>query len=660
MDALVGASGLGNLLAVCCVLLCSTLLAGFGSLVARRWCGSLDPLLQFGIYGLVGLGMAGSAVAVSYALPFDSALRVAVVAVVGIIAALGSLRSLVAWKAAPTKLRRPERAELLAVVALGLCAAFCLVALTAPSTAADWDSIAYHMAVPRLYVEQGSLARIPYIHHSNFPSVVEMLFIPSAWLQTQSAAKAFLLAYSGFGALAIFGLTRERYGRPAGWWAAVAFATVPTVIWESGTAYIDVAHGLFAGLGVLLALRAATKSENLWVPAGLLLGFACASKYTGLQVVALTALVLAILTVCKISTQGWKPILAICGLAVLVGGPWYVRNLVATGNPVYPFLYEQFGGKDWDQRRAGIYRDEQLSFGVGVSAEHKDWSQLGHAVLGLAYQPGRYVNPLQTQGGGSPLGAIGIAVLGGMLFWAVAKRPDAFEASVLAFAGLSFVLWFALSQQSRYIVTLAIPASVLVGGAVVQGGLGKIVAGLTLLQGAYTLWLYDDQVVASALPVATDQLSPNAYLHKHLNFAEAADDINRLPTHAKIALYDEVFGYYLNRSYFWANPPHCTVIPYDSMRSASDYVYDMRNRNFTNIYIQFVSPDTDGAFAQALGYAGTPISLPLELRDQWSADWIQKWKVLVADAALSGEIKVVKTYRFGMLLELEPATRPQR
>ena len=33
---------------------------------------------------------------------------------------------------------------------------------------------------------------------------------------------------------------------------------------------------------------------------------------------------------------------------VLTIGPWLLKNLVATGNPVYPLAYGLFGGRDWD------------------------------------------------------------------------------------------------------------------------------------------------------------------------------------------------------------------------------------------------------------------------------------------------------------------------
>ena len=39
----------------------------------------------------------------------------------------------------------------------------------------------------------------------------------------------------------------------------------------------------------------------------------------------------------------------------LVAAPWYLKNWAFTGNPVYPFLYDLFGGLYWDSFRAEWY-----------------------------------------------------------------------------------------------------------------------------------------------------------------------------------------------------------------------------------------------------------------------------------------------------------------
>lgn len=637
-----------SLLAALVMLLFAWGAAGLGSGVFGRWTKDLDPACRLGVSGLLGLGLLGTVALFVGLIPGSAKFVGPLLFVIVVFASPWSARLLSVFKGAA----KPSGIEWLAVAALALAFLLAFILILAPSTANDWDSIAYHMALPKLYLATGQVARARFSSHSAFPEAVELLFLlPLKW-GAQSGAKAVLLAYSSFGVLALFGLARERYGRAAGWWTSVAFAGTPVVLWESASAYIDVAHGLFAGLAIVFALRSALEKRSDWVLAGLLLGFACGTKYTGLQTAAVLTVLLVVLAARKRIEGGWKPVATVAVVALAIGGPWYVKNFVTTGNPVYPFLYERFGGVDWDQKRSDIYREEQLSFGVGVTPDHKDWSQVGHAIFGLAYQPGRYVNPLQSIGGGNPLGAVGLSVFAGLLFWALARPPGPLEGGLLAFVGISLVLWFALSQQSRYATTLAIPACLMVGAAATAAGVGRVVSGVVALQAAYTLFLFKTELVDGALPVAVGKVAPADYLHSELPFTEAADAINALPEGSKVALYDQVFGYYLNKPYFWANPGHSSMIPYDSMHGGGDYLAALRQLGFTHVYIQLVDKATDGSFTAALGPQQVP--LPPELETEWRSKWTAVWKLYLIEAVRSGDITPVQGFRGGVLFAIKP------
>ena len=45
--------------------------------------------------------------------------------------------------------------------------------------------------------------------------------------------------------------------------------------------------------------------------------------------------------------NAWVKALALFGgIALIVAAPWYLCNLAFTGNPVYPFAYGIFGGRE--------------------------------------------------------------------------------------------------------------------------------------------------------------------------------------------------------------------------------------------------------------------------------------------------------------------------
>ncbi|MGV3615876.1 MAG: ArnT family glycosyltransferase [Fimbriimonas sp.] len=643
------------MLGVLITLLVCVGVAGWGRVLLFRGNVALDPAAGWGVSGLLGLGALGMVTLgiglVPGGLSGWGIFVVGVLTLIGCAVLVGELERPI--------LQMPKGTLAIAPLVIGIAALFALVSVLTPSDPMDWDMLAYHLAVPKLWIQAGRIEYITYIHHSNFPFTVDLLYVWGLRWGGEAGAKAFQLGYFLSGILLIFGLARQRYGERAGWWAAVAFATVPVVLWETGSGYIDVAHGLYAGGGILLAALAASDPEKrrLIVPAGLLLGFAAGSKYTGLQTIAAVGFVLLLAGAAQRRVgEGFRQAFVVGGLALAVASPWFIKNVINTGNPVYPFFYERLGGRDWDQRRADIYRNEQQTFGVGRVAERRDPTALGHAVLGLAYQPGRYVNPGQTQGAGTPLGAVGLAVLTGLILWPLAGRVGRFEAVTLGSVAISLGMWFFLSQQSRYIVPLAVPLAVLVGGATALRGFGAIAMGAIGIQSAYTLWLFQKQQVVPKVRVAMGQEDPEAYRKAAIPFYTPAQTINREVKGGKVALYDELFGYLLDVPYFWANPSHTTFIPYDDMKSGEEYVRKMRELGFTHVYISYSPIVKEPGFARrwlgSMGLGDPSTTFPEDERRALMENWETKFHVLIADAVRDARLTPVETFRSGILFKI--------
>jgi hypothetical protein len=499
---------------------------------------------------------------------------------------------------------------------------------------------------------------VPSLHHSNFPDVVDDLYVWGLTWGGQSGAKAFSVGYLLLGVVAIFGFARGRYGEKAGWWAALAFATVPVIAWESGTGYIDVAHGLFAGLGLAFAALAITGEAGSVLLAGVFLGFAAASKYTGLETIFIAAFLLLLFAAFrKRAAEGFKQAVTVAVLAGVIAAPWYVRNVMWVQNPVYPFLYERFGGANWDQRRADIYRNQQQDFGVGRTDHGRDPLAFGAAVLGLEYQPGRYVDPGETAGLGNPMGAVGVAILAALILWAASGRRRRFEAAILASAGLTFFLWYFLSQQSRYVTSLAPGAAILLGGAIATLRLGPVLAGLTALQALYSIWLFQSGRFSDQIQVVLGKVSATDYQTSRIPFFAASQQMNQTVGTGKVALYDEVFGYLLDVPYMWANPGHSTIIPYDGMKNGEDFVREMKRLGFTHAYISLSPIVKDPKFAKpwlatmGLDHGVEPLSA--DVAKAHFDNWQTKWEILLADAVAKGQMHMVAPFRSGILFKFE-------
>ena len=628
-----------------------------------KW-AQTDASLRFGLSGLISLGALGTIILFvglfsTAAIPFVVLLLAGAAGIASPKRLSGHVKDVVR----SYRQNGPRGIEWIFLIAEKICEVIVLIGVFAPPDTQEWDSLAYHLAVPKLWLSQGHISYIPYIHQSNFPGAFDYLYLFGLRIGS-AGAKAFVYAAAKFGGMAIFGFARQIYGRRAAWWAVIAYATAPVVLWLSGTAYIDVPNGLCAGLGIALAALycQSLDKRHLWLCA-IMLGLAAGSKYTGLQTIFAVAFILLLVGLKrKQGGQFFKSAVIVGLVAVAIASPWYIKNLVNTNNPVYPFFYSKLGGTNWSAPQAEEYTREQNSFGVGrdPTTGHLDSSEIGHAILGLAYQPGRYINPAQTVGGGTPLGAIGVVVLCALLAWAFSGRSSAFELFNLAAVGVSLLLWFFLSQQSRYIVTLAIPLSILLGGGIARLRAGPWLKGIAVAQAIYSIGLVGFSLTKDQLPVVLGIQTESDYLSHRVPFYTAAQFINQtVPKTGRVALYDEVFGYELNVPYYWANPGHSNEVPYDSMRNGHDYVVAMKKMGFTHVYLNLAPSVHDPALVQAwigaMGLNGMPESWPPDIAQKYSINgWEQHFVPLIADAAAHQELTLVKAFNSGILFQITP------
>lgn len=629
--------------------------AGAGWGLLSKFTKDLDPAERIGFSGLVGLAATGVLTLLIGVSPIglqNGVYFVLIPAVAGLY---------FAWKGGvleDLKFKRPEGLSLALLAGFILFLLIALIGVLSPSTSMDWDSLAYHLAVPKLWLQRNQIGFVEGIHHSNFPFSIDCLYIWGLMWGGEPGAKAFSWTIFLFGGFAVFGLVRRLGGPVPAWWSLLGFAAIPVVAWESGTAYIDVAHGLFAALAFIYSAAALVNQESrksFIILAGVAAGFALGTKLTGLQTILSIGLVLTVGGfVIKQGMTGLKTAVAVCAIGLAIASPWLIKTTIYTGNPTYPFLYSIFKGKDWDDWRAKIYTREQQSFGVGRSEKGLDPLQMGYGVMGLAMQPGRFVNPGQQTGQGFPTGAIGFACLIAGFLLAISGRANREQKLTLAMVGLGFLMWYFLSQQSRYLTSLALPLLIIGFAAYDKLKLKQILPAAVVLQSLATLYLLREMQLMDQLQVVTGKVTPQEYRAKSVGLARWTETLNALPPTTKIALYDEVFGFLLDREYMWANPGHSTFIPYDKMNSGEDYAREMKALGFSHVYVnlQFTEREAAKKWIEAMSPTGTAFTE--EEKTKMIADLDIKWRWLIADAARNLKIQIVDQKGPGLLFEIQP------
>ncbi|MFN0186415.1 MAG: ArnT family glycosyltransferase [Aquabacterium sp.] len=272
------------------------------------------------------------------------------------------------------------------------------------------------------------------------------------------------LAVAALGFTALHGFLRTRAGQPAAWFGVAVLASVTSLTTLATRAYVDWGVITFGFLAYWALEEAIWQRDRRWlVLSAVLAGMTMGSKYTGLFPVAGVGLVLGWQVLRGTGVQGVRPVttrwrdLALWGgVATAVVSPWLVRNLLLTGNPVYPFL---FGGWQWDAwKTAWITRP-----GTGLMTEPlrvllAPWEV---TVLG---QEGRLYD--------ASLGPLLLALLPlGLLCLLPARNQGRWPARALAVAAVAYGCWLAGAAQSSLLMQgrLLLPVAPLLAAAAAAG-----------------------------------------------------------------------------------------------------------------------------------------------------------------------------------------------
>ncbi len=206
------------------------------------------------------------------------------------------------------------------------------------------DDFTYHAAIPARWLADGSAGLVPTTYQTYFPLHAEAL---SLWFLLPLRADAFASLGDLYGWLLVatgtYGVARGLSGSPAAaLWAAAAASACRDLLARLGTFAQPDVVGAGAALCAVALAGPTPDGDGETRPgaalaAGAALGIAVGCKVTfGLAALGVVAYLA--------SRSGWLRACLAAGAAAIVGGGWYVRDLLATGNPFYPAAVGPFGG----------------------------------------------------------------------------------------------------------------------------------------------------------------------------------------------------------------------------------------------------------------------------------------------------------------------------
>jgi hypothetical protein len=381
-------------------------------------------------YLALGLGLSGllypavlDALTVAIAFLTESDLR----RLAGLLTSLA--RGLRGWLKSGSPLR-PASAALMSLIAL-----FALIHTLGPAW--DYDGLMYHLPGPTGFLANHRILPNLDNWYVNGPFTVEMLFTYGLAHGDVAFAKLIHYALGWLYVMSAVAVARRWLGAREAWLSAVILMGIPTLPIWAAFAYVDLGWASFEFLAAGAALVFWQTGSRRWLLlAGLLAGLAMGSKYTGLAgFAALLGLV---------AWMGWRAGLRrllgdvsfFATAAVVVALPWYLKNWLWFGNPVYP-LY--LGGPGWEAERLRVYMAYLGSFGAGRT--FVDWILLPLNIYARNARFGAVMNQIDVPSLLFPL----------LILYPLRRGPRALG-PLLAFAAGRSLLWALSSQQTRFLL----------------------------------------------------------------------------------------------------------------------------------------------------------------------------------------------------------------
>ena len=223
----------------------------------------------------------------------------------------------------------------------------------------DFDVREYHLQTSKEWYQAGRIEFLPHNVYGNMPMGAEVLCLPTMailhdWFTGALAGKLLIALMAPLTAWGLFAAGRRFHSQKAGAAAALIFLATPDVLRISAQGLVEVFWGgylFFAAYALACAHwvdvrgRANDPEKSRFQPpvfeasawrllAGWFAGSAAACKYPALMFVVAPGLVVATLTAEPV--RRLRSAILFGSGAAIAAGPWYIKNAVLTGNPIYP------------------------------------------------------------------------------------------------------------------------------------------------------------------------------------------------------------------------------------------------------------------------------------------------------------------------------------
>lgn len=271
------------------------------------------------------------------------------------------------------------------IMSMVVAALLWLWALVSPPP--PWDAFVYHLYFPAAWIEKGAVfpVTVPFGDQAGtyFPSNVELVYTwVLQYLGQDFATNVVQFFFLTMAAVAAYRLSRVCGAtRTIGLCAVMSVFFMPSILHQAAAAEVDVAFTAFFITSLYFILRWRQDTDR---PVNFVLSCLSAGLFLGTKSIAIPFAVLMLLPVFAYAIYVrrrmswlWAALL----LAPATGAFWYVRNLLLTGNPIFP-LTVKLGGFEL---LAGSYTRETMLNSLFHTDSIVEWLGLMRGEWGFVF-----------------------------------------------------------------------------------------------------------------------------------------------------------------------------------------------------------------------------------------------------------------------------------
>jgi hypothetical protein len=419
---------------------------------------------------------------------------------------------------------------LLLLASVPLAASF--IAALAPPT--QFDSLVYHLALPRQYIDAGRFYAVPHTIFFSFPQNIEMLYQFALVLDGDILANLIGWLFLFLTGTGIYALVRRYAGARIAVVAALLWFSIPGVLLLATGTYVDIGLTFYVFLSVYALLLWIEQGGRQWVySAGIFAGLALGDKYTAASAVLLVCLLLLL----SGRKNAGRAAVAFALISFAVFSPWLIKNAIFLKNPVAPWGTSLFTASVVSPELAFRYFAHIRAHGMAIG----DFRDLAILPWNLTVSGFKY-------GGGFDLAGPAFILFMPLLF--LRKKIDTMTRNIILFASGFCVMWLFTGKVMRFLLPVFPFFCILSAQGIAFLDTNRWTRRLSYCFLAIVVAhniLFFHWVTAFIDPYSPVLFGEqrSAYLGRKLNYYRAVSEgVNNLPPGSKVLFFGETRRYY--------------------------------------------------------------------------------------------------------------------